>query len=83
MTAKSYFDWYAEFPELKETFEQQYCMEKSNSILMLGCGNSKLSDQMYEAGYHNILNVDISESVIQFMKEASAEKGYDMEKMRW
>lgn len=31
---------------------------------MLGCGNSKLSEQMYEAGYHNIVNIDISDSVI-------------------
>ena len=46
-------------------------MEKSNSILMLGCGNSKLSDQMYEAGYHDILNIDISPSVIEQMQAAS------------
>ena len=56
----SYFDWYAEFPELKETFENQYGMNSSHSVLMLGCGNSKLSEQMYEAGYYDILNVDIS-----------------------
>lgn len=48
---------------------------------MLGCGNSKLSDQMYEAGYEDILNIDISPSVIQQMKQASVKKGY--EKMRW
>ena len=35
---------------------------------MVGCGNSKLSDQMYQAGYHNIVNIDISPSVIQQMK---------------
>lgn len=48
---------------------------------MLGCGNSKLSDQMYEAGYHDILNIDISPSVIEQMQAASNERGYD--KMRW
>lgn len=31
---------------------------------MLGCGNSKLSEQMYEAGYTNIFNIDISPAVI-------------------
>lgn len=34
---------------------------------MVGCGNSKLSQQMYEAGYHNIVNIDISSSVITQM----------------
>ena len=80
---KTYFDWYAEYPELKETLEGQYCIEKSNSVLMLGCGNSKLSDQMYEAGYQDILNIDISPSVIEQMKQASIEKGYDLNKIKW
>ena len=42
---------------------------------MLGCGNSKLSEQMYEAGYHEILNIDISETVIERMRKISEEKG--------
>lgn len=31
---------------------------------MVGCGNSKLSQQMHDAGYKNIINIDISHSVI-------------------
>lgn len=27
---------------------------------MLGCGNSKLSEEMYDDGYHHIVNVDVS-----------------------
>ena len=50
---------------------------------MLGCGNSKLSDQMYEAGYEDILNIDIAPSVIDQMKQASIEKGYDLNKIKW
>lgn len=48
---------------------------------MLGCGNSKLSEQMYEAGYHNIVNIDISDSVIQQMEKISRDKGYTQ--MKW
>ena len=36
---------------------------------MVGCGNSKLSDQMYQSGYKNIVNIDISSSVIDQMRE--------------
>lgn len=63
---------------MKETFEQQYGLKKTDSILMLGCGNSKLSEQMYEDGYTNILNVDISPTVIEQMRKISEEKGHNM-----
>lgn len=48
---------------------------------MLGCGNSKLSEQMYEAGYHNIVNVDISPAVIDQMSKISQQKGHH--DMKW
>jgi EEF1A lysine methyltransferase 4 len=46
-------------------------MQHEDSILMVGCGNSKLSQQMYDAGYRHIVNVDISPSVIEQMKKVS------------
>lgn len=46
-------------------------MSKDDHILMVGCGNSKLSEQMYEAGYKNITNIDISPTVIEQMKNLS------------
>jgi len=36
---------------------------------MVGCGNSKLSGQMFKNGYGNVVNIDISPSVIAQMKE--------------
>lgn len=61
------FDWYAEYPELKLPFAE-YDLKTTDKILMVGCGNSKLSIQMWEAGYKDIINIDISPSVIQQMK---------------
>ena len=46
-------------------------MKLDSSILMVGCGNSKLSQQMFEVGYKNIVNIDISPAVIEQMKTAS------------
>lgn len=46
---------------------------------MLGCGNSKLSEQMYDDGYLNLVNIDISESVINQMKDDCDRKGKKME----
>ena len=57
------FDWYAEYPELKLSFSE-YDIKTTDRILMVGCGNSKLSHQMWEAGYKDVVNIDISPSVI-------------------
>jgi hypothetical protein len=35
---------------------------KETRILMLGCGNSTLGEEMYDAGYHGIVNIDVSHS---------------------
>ena len=36
---------------------------------MVGCGNSKLSSQMYNSNFKNIINIDISDVVIGKMKK--------------
>lgn len=44
-------------------------MNKESKILIVGCGNSEFSEKIYDCGWKNIYNIDISESVISFMKE--------------
>ena len=41
---------------------------------MLGCGNSKMSEEMFEDGFQNITSVDISFTVIKQMTEYYKEK---------
>lgn len=38
------------------------------NILMLGCGNSDLSLQMYRNGFENLTNIDISHTLIQSLR---------------
>eukprot|EP00741_Cyanophora_paradoxa_P015877 tig00020909_g15328.t1 len=52
----------------------QVYVRPSDSILMVGCGNSKMSEDMYEDGYKDITNVDISPIVIDAMRRANAER---------
>lgn len=75
---KGFFDWYVEFDELKRYVERSGC-PKDGKILMVGCGNSKLSEQMYDAGFHNIINVDIAPTIINLMKEHHDKKEKFME----
>lgn len=37
-------------------------------MLNIGCGKSLFSEDMYDEGYTNILNIDYSEQVIEDMK---------------
>ena len=37
-------------------------------ILVVGCGNSTFSEELYDAGYRNLWNIDYSEVVIEAMR---------------
>ncbi len=41
---------------------------------MLGCGNAEISEDMYDAGFKDITNIDISSVVIQTMSERNSDK---------
>ena len=43
------FDWYQRYSGVKDMITQY--IQPSNQILMLGCGNSKMSEEMFEDGY--------------------------------
>ena len=61
------FDWYQVYEGVKDIITQY--MTKNDKILNVGCGNSRLSEEMYEDGYENITNIDYSSKVIGQMEE--------------
>ncbi|KAF7770350.1 hypothetical protein Agabi119p4_6324 [Agaricus bisporus var. burnettii] len=73
----------------KEYWDQRYSQETENAdfdwfksmsrILMLGCGNSKLSEDMWEDGYKNIVNTDYSRVLIENMKQRHGEARPEMQ----
>ncbi|KAK3814152.1 MAG: S-adenosyl-L-methionine-dependent methyltransferase [Benniella sp.] len=72
------FDWFKTYADLKPLLNE-HIKSKDARILMLGCGNSTLSEDMYDDGYHNIVNIDFSKTVIENM----AEKCKDRVGMEW
>ena len=64
---KEQFDWYKSYSDLKNILSK-YIL-KENKILNVGCGNSKLSEEMFLDGYSNIINIDFSSKVINLMNE--------------
>lgn len=49
-------------------------------ILMLGCGNSDMSEKMYRQGFEDIMNVDISENLLEKLRQ---KLGAAAPRMRW
>ncbi|KAF9054476.1 S-adenosyl-L-methionine-dependent methyltransferase [Panaeolus papilionaceus] len=60
------FDWFKSFADLTDLLHE-IIPTKSAHILMLGCGNSTLSQDMWEDGYRNIVNIDYSPVLVQKM----------------
>ena len=50
------------------------------SILIVGCGNAPFSEDLYDDGFTNITNNDISEVVIDIMSKRNKDK---RPKMKW
>ncbi|KIY68899.1 S-adenosyl-L-methionine-dependent methyltransferase [Cylindrobasidium torrendii FP15055 ss-10] len=61
------FDWFKTYADVAPIL-RELIPNKNARILMLGCGNSTLSEDMYDDGYTNIVNVDYSSVVIAQMK---------------
>ncbi|RZC79008.1 hypothetical protein C5167_003201 [Papaver somniferum] len=61
------FDWYQRYSSLRPFFLK--FIPFSSRILMVGCGNAVLSEDMVKDGYEDIMNTDISSVAIEMMKK--------------
>lgn len=65
------FDWFLSPSYLVPFFEELTAdidAGKDARILMLGCGNSALGEVLYDAGWKNIVNIDVSRRMQQWRK---------------
>eukprot|EP00002_Diphylleia_rotans_P026109 TRINITY_DN5195_c0_g1_i2.p2 TRINITY_DN5195_c0_g1~~TRINITY_DN5195_c0_g1_i2.p2 ORF type:complete len:130 (-),score=28.30 TRINITY_DN5195_c0_g1_i2:706-1095(-) len=67
------FDWYQKWDAVKEPLAKY--LKASQQILNIGAGNSRLSEEMFDAGFQNITNIDISGVVVKAMTEKYADRG--------
>ncbi|OVA06229.1 Methyltransferase type 11 [Macleaya cordata] len=84
------FEWYAEWANLKDPLLSQLSnfteilgvSDSSSSaslqILVPGCGNSRLSEHVFDAGFRNITNIDFSKVVISDMLRRNIRSRPDM-----
>ncbi|XP_006867104.1 PREDICTED: methyltransferase-like protein 13 isoform X1 [Chrysochloris asiatica] len=70
LRGKKAFEWYGTYLELCEVLHKY--IKPREKVLVIGCGNSELSEQLYDVGYQDLVNIDISEVVIKQMKDRNA-----------
>ncbi|NXX78715.1 MET13 protein, partial [Urocolius indicus] len=67
------FEWYGTFPELCPVLHKY--VRPRDKVLVVGCGNSELSEQMYDTGVcEDIVNIDVSAAAIRQMSERSGSR---------
>ncbi|KAG0456449.1 hypothetical protein HPP92_024237 [Vanilla planifolia] len=85
------FEWYAEWPSIKGLLLGELSAltsaategngkPKSPQVLVPGCGSSRLSEHIYDAGFHQITNIDFSKVVISDMLRRNVRSRPEM---RW
>mmetsp|Transcript_694 Transcript_694/g.2107 ORF Transcript_694/g.2107 Transcript_694/m.2107 type:complete len:751 (-) Transcript_694:1806-4058(-) len=64
------FEWYGEWPDLSGIVQAEVGKpaESAEPVLVVGCGNSSLSEDLHDAGYKSVVSVDFSEVAIEEMK---------------
>lgn len=72
------YDWLLSFQQLSSQLLP--FLRPESRILVIGCGNSPFSADLYDAGFTNIVNIDYSANVIERMVEKHAEQ---RPKMQW
>jgi len=66
-----WFKGYASFNQLIEAL-----VPRSSRVLVLGCGTSRLAEDMYAlSGYANIVSTDLSSTVVARMRERATREG--------
>lgn len=81
------YDWFGTWNsqsqvQFKRHVEEHLPDNKVNPVLVIGCGNSRLTSELLQDGYTNISNIDISTVVIEQMaRKFEGQKGVDFQVM--
>lgn len=65
------FEWLEGYVDIQSLLEELTGGNRASRVLHPGCGNSAITEKMYDDGYKDIVNLDISAVVIQQMQDAN------------
>jgi SAM-dependent methyltransferase len=65
------YDWLVKYSNIRNILAP--VMKCTDRILVVGCGNSTFSADLYDDGFHNVTNIDYSNVVIEKMRAIHSE----------
>ena len=69
------YDWIADYQAIRQFLTPEFLEVGLDArLLIVGCGTSTLSENLYASGFHNIVNVDIDAKQIELMRSVHADK---------
>ncbi|CAE8630836.1 unnamed protein product [Polarella glacialis] len=75
---EDHYEWIAEYRDLEGVLRKACPNPAAARVLNLGCGTSRISEEMHDAGFKNLVNADISELVIEKMRARNADSRPEM-----
>ncbi|ORY83641.1 S-adenosyl-L-methionine-dependent methyltransferase, partial [Protomyces lactucae-debilis] len=66
------YDWFKTFSEISSVLTPH--LTATSKILVLGCGTSTLSEELWRSGYKHVTSVDFSPRCIELMQQRHADK---------
>ncbi|EED87131.1 predicted protein, partial [Thalassiosira pseudonana CCMP1335] len=63
------FEWFQRYSGIRHFLTPRYLTFSKQNVLIAGCGNSELGEEMISDGFTSITNVDSSSVVIKQMKQ--------------
>lgn len=72
-------DWILKYAVLQDHLERLLGSTRGARILHVGCGNSLLTEEMFDSGFKASVNIDISAVVVEQMRQRNAELRPEME----
>ncbi|MFS7998774.1 putative endothelin-converting enzyme 1 [Helianthus anomalus] len=73
-TSEDHYEWLKDYSHFRHLIHQH--IKPASSVLELGCGNSQLSDELYNEGITNITCIDLSSVAVEKMQKRLFSKGY-------
>ncbi|XP_072176738.1 eEF1A lysine and N-terminal methyltransferase-like [Diadema setosum] len=71
------FEWYGDYTQLCGILHTY--VRPSDRVLVIGCGNSRLGEELYDAGFHQLVSIDIIDGVIKQMARRNGKKRPEMQ----
>ena len=72
MGQEEQYEWFKGYKEFSHLITPH--LQPTSKILVLGCGNSSLTADLYSGGFHCLTSVDLSPAVIQRMQHRAINK---------